>query len=129
MQLASKITGKISLSGVTRLTYQGKNIENWLYQQVIANTPAGVIPILLDTTNAVCTDGKPRRIELSLPDTTRRADGSPSKYLHIGIVSGRELLLDEGKNKKLPPLVQRVEALYSRQAPLSDRTRKSLYKK
>lgn len=129
MQLVSKITGKISLSGVTRLTYQGKNIENWLYQQVIANTPAGVIPILLDTTNAVCTNGKPRRIELSLPDTTRRADGSPSKYLHIGIVSGRELLLNKGKNKKLPPLVQRVEALYSRQAPLSDRARKSLYKK
>lgn len=126
MQLVSKITGKISLNGVSRLTYQGKNIENWLYQQVIANTPAGVVPILMDTTNAICKNGKPHRIELSLPDTTRRVDGSPSKYLHIGIISGSEL---NQTKSKLPPLVQRAEELYSRQPALSKRTKKNLRKK
>ena len=80
----------------------------------------------MDTTNAICKNGKPHRIELSLPDTTRRVDGSPSKYLHIGIISGSEL---NQTKSKLPSLVQRAEELYSRQPALSKRAKKNLRKK
>lgn len=106
------------------LMYRGKKLEPWLFDKVISRTPNGVIPILVDVNNA-CFGGEKaeaKRIEVATPDSMVREDGSPTSYLHVGVIAGNELKFP-GKRF---PLVARAESMYSKVPPLSRRRQQKL---
>lgn len=106
------------------LLYRGKKLEPWLFDKVISQTPNGVIPILVDVNNACFTGEKTeaKRIEVATPDSMVREDGSPTSYLHVGVIAGNELKFP-GKRF---PLVERAESMYSKIPALSHRQQQKL---